>query len=123
MAVMDLRPLQELADQQTAARESACDYARRVRAALGERLAWIRLYGSLARGDWMGPDESDVDVAVVIREKADADVRLVLSLASAQLYRDGFVFSPRVFSPEEFQRLVDRELRLGRDIIEEGILL
>lgn len=120
---MDLRPLQELADQQAAARESTRDFARRVREALGERIEWIRLYGSLARGDWMGPDESDVDVAVVVREKTEADVRLVLSLAGEQLLRDGFVFSPRVFAPEEFQRLIDRELRLGRDILEEGVLL
>jgi hypothetical protein len=71
----------------------------------------------------MGPDESDVDLAVTVRDRTETDVQLVRELASERLYRDGFVLSPRVFTPEEFQWLLDREYRLGRDILEEGIPL
>lgn len=120
---MDLQPLQELARQQAAALTSARDYAGRVRESLIDRIEWIRLFGSLARGDWMGPDESDVDIAVVVRGKTDGDVARIVSLANGQMLRDGFVFSPKVFGPEEFQRLLDRELRLGSDILDEGIRL
>ena len=120
---MNLVALRELATQQAAARAAAGALAARVRAEFGERVEWIRLFGSLARGDWMGPDESDVDVAIVVRERVDADVARIVRLASQQLWKDGFVFSARIFSPAEFQRLQERELRLARDILDDGYLL
>jgi predicted nucleotidyltransferase len=120
---MDLAALKELAAQQQAARNAAAHYAGRIRTDLGSRVQWIRLYGSLARGDWMGPDESDVDVAIVVEGKTAADINRIIRLGTDEMLRTGFVFSPRVFTPEEFQELVDRELRLARDILGEGRLL
>lgn len=120
---MDLAALHELAAQQVAAREAATGLAARLRREFGDRLVWVRLYGSLARGDWLGADESDVDVAIVIRDKSNADVDRIIRLASDQLLRSGFVFSPRIFTPEEFAELQRRELRLPRDILNEGKLL
>jgi predicted nucleotidyltransferase len=120
---MDLAVLHELAAQQAAAREAAAELARRLRGEFGDRLVWVRLFGSLARGDWLGADESDVDVAIVIRDKRNADIDQIIHLASDHLLRSGFVFSPRIFTPEEFADLQGRELRLPRDILNEGKLL
>ena len=120
---MNLTAIQELAAQQTAARAAAQRFADDVRREFGDRVQWIRLYGSLARGDWMGPDESDVDVAIVLRDKAEVDVSRIIHLTTEHLLRTGFVFSPRVMTPQEFQHLQDRELRLARDILAEGRLL
>lgn len=120
---MNLTALQELAAQQTSARASAQRFADDVRRAFGDRVHWIRLYGSLARGDWMGPDESDVDVAIVLRDKTAEDVSRIIHLTTEHLLRTGFVFSPQIFSPVEFQQLQDRELRLARDILDEGHVL
>lgn len=120
---MNLAALHELAAQQASARKAAQALADRVRGEFGDRIEWIRLYGSLVRGDWMGPDESDVDVAFVVHQRTRDDEARIIRLSSEQLWQSGFVFSPRVFSPEEFQTLLDRELRLARDILAEGQLL
>jgi predicted nucleotidyltransferase len=120
---MNLAELQELAAQQRAARQAAADFASVVRRALGRRVEWIRLYGSLARGDWMGPDESDIDVAIVLRERSDEDVDRIIRLTTEHLTKSGLVFSPRVFTAEEFDTLLARELRIARDIVDEGRLL
>ncbi|MBM3855933.1 MAG: nucleotidyltransferase domain-containing protein, partial [Verrucomicrobia bacterium] len=101
---MDLAPLQELAAQQAAARDAARSYAARVRTEFGSRLDWIRLFGSLARGDWMGPDESDVDIAVVLKEEAAEDAPRLVRLAHEEMLASGFVISPRVFSSDGFRR-------------------
>ena len=120
---MNLTEINELADQQRAARAAARALAGWLHAEFGDRVEWIRLFGSLARGDWMGPDESDVDVAVVLRGKSGADVDRVITLASEGLRQTGFVLAPRIFSTDEFVRLQQRELRLARDILEEGQVL
>jgi len=120
---MSLAEIRQLAADQTAARAAAEGFAVLAREAFGDRIAWIRLYGSLARGDWMGPDESDVDIAVVLRDRTDADIALVVNLATRQMLNSGFVISPMLFSPAEFEALHRRELRLPREILEQGIVL
>ena len=123
MPDMNLTELQALAAQQHAGRETARAFADSVRASIGSRIQWIRLFGSLARGDWMGADESDIDVAVIVRDMTDEDARTIVRLASAQTWQTGFVISRRVFSPVEFAGLQQRELRLARDILDEGFAL
>lgn len=118
---MDLASIQRLPAQQDAAREAARSYAARVRREFGAKVNWITLFGSLARGDWMGPDESDVDIAVVLHAQSAGDTERVVRLATDEMLASGFVISPRVFSTEEFRRLQDKELRLPRDITTEGV--
>ena len=120
---MNLTALQSLAAQQRAAREAARTFADSVRAGMGPRIEWIRVFGSLARGDWMGADESDIDVAVVVRDMTGEDARQIVRQASAQTWKSGFVISPKVFSPAEFAGLQQRELRLARDILDEGLAI
>jgi predicted nucleotidyltransferase len=120
---MSLAELRQLAADQAAARVAAKAFAAQVRETFGDRVGWIRLYGSLARGDWMGPDESDVDIAVVLQGRTDADIASVADLATRQMLLGGFVISPMLFSPAEFDALHQRELRLPQEILEQGIVL
>lgn len=120
---MDLAALRTLAAQQADALDASRRFAERVRTELGPRVAWIRLFGSLARGDWMGPDDSDVDIAVALHDRTDADVNRIIHLCTESLLAHGFVISPQILTPDEFTDLEQRELRLARDIRTEGVAL
>lgn len=71
----------------------------------------------------MGPNESDVDIAAVLWKRTDADIAQVSDLATRQMLLSGFVISPRLFSPAEFEALNQRELRLPREMLEQGVVL
>lgn len=112
-----------LARQQAAARVAAESYARAIRAEFGGRVEKIRLYGSLARGEWLGPEEADIDVAVLLRGLVRADEMRLVELAGELSRGCGMVISPRAFSPEEFAGLLARERALALDIEREGVTL
>lgn len=112
-----------LAAEQAKARLAAADYATAVRARMGERVRWIRLFGSLARGDWLGPEESDVDVAVVVDRREFREEMDLVDLATRVGWKHGLAISPKVFSADEFERLQARELALAEDILTEGVEL
>lgn len=114
----------ELAEWQACARAAAAAFAGAMRAEFGPRVRWIRLYGSLARGDWAGPDESDIDLAVVLDRREPADERRMIALAGAvSRTHDDLVLSPRVFAEAEFARLLERELLYAEEVTREGVLL
>ncbi|MBI2815077.1 MAG: nucleotidyltransferase domain-containing protein [Opitutae bacterium] len=115
---------QELAEWQGRARASAAAFAGAVRAEFGPRVRWIRLYGSLARGDWLGPDESDIDLAVVLDRREPTDEDRIFALAGAMSRtHDDLVLSPRVFAAAEFARLLERELLYAEEVMREGVPL
>ena len=49
--------------------QAISDFAERLRAALGDRLVDLRLFGSVARGD--AQPDSDIDILVVVQAAAD----------------------------------------------------
>ena len=114
---------QRLLEQQTQARAVASGYALAVREMFGTRVRWIRLFGSLARGDWLGPEEADIDVAIVVDRRVFAEEMKLVDLASRLGWKHSVVLSPRIFSEEEFAGLLGRELRLAEDIMSEGVVL
>ncbi len=119
-----LEEARELAEWQARARAAAAALAAAVRAEFGARVSWIRLYGSLARGDWAGPDESDIDLAVVLDRREPADEGRIFALAGAvSRAHDDLVLSPRVFAAAEFARLQERELLYAEEVMQEGVLL
>lgn len=103
----------------SAARDTAREYAARLVARFGERVAWVRLYGSHARGD--AHEESDVDIAAVVHdltwnEKTEAiDLGTDVSLAR-QMH-----VSPVVMSSSDFDYLLAVESSFARNILDEGI--
>jgi uncharacterized protein len=98
-------------------------FASAVRSRFGTRLADLRLFGSHARGN--AGEESDVDVLVLIEDVTRAEADEVAGMAAdAGLLEDAcIVLSPLVRSPEAFEALRRRELRIARDIDREGIPL
>lgn len=88
---------------------------------MGPRVSWIRLFGSLARGDWLGPEESDVDVVVMVDRREFREEMELVDLATRVGWKHGLTISPKVFSIEEFERLRARELALAEDILAEGV--
>ena len=120
---MILTDAEQLATEQAQARQAATEYALAVRARLGTRVRWIRLFGSLARGDWLGPDDSDVDVAVEVDRREFREEMELVDLATRVSLKYAVAITPKVFSTEEFAGLRARELALAEDILTEGIVL
>lgn len=81
----------------------------------------IRLFGSLARGDWLGPDESDIDVAILVDHREFQEEMALVDLATRVGWKYAVTVSPRVFSVAEFGELRARELALAEDIVAEGV--
>jgi len=111
------------AQQQAAGRVAAADFAAKVRREFGSRVTELRLFGSLARGDWLGPDESDIDVAVLLKGCARADEMRLVELAGQVSREHELVVAPRGFSPEEFAAMRERERALALAISREGVRL
>jgi len=105
-------------------RQALADFARRVRVRYRERLVKMAVFGSRARGDVH--EESDIDVAVVLRgevgflERSDVSgMACDASLAAPEPVE----LWPRVLAEGEYRRLVDEEWRIGLDIEREGVAL
>ena len=99
--------------------EAAKEFADKLRAHFGERVLWVRLYGSYARGD--ADEHSDVDMMAVVRaltwhEKGEA-IDLATDVSLARSLRVSAV----VMSEADFQRLVDLESPFVRNVMQEGI--
>jgi predicted nucleotidyltransferase len=97
------------------------EFARRVRAALGDNLMSLRLFGSKARGD-AAPD-SDLDVLVVVAghrleaEDAALDIAFDVNLA-----HDVYI-SPRVIDRAVFEHPVWRITPFVQALEREGVPL
>lgn len=88
---------------------------------LGDRLVSMVLFGSMARGDYH--DESDIDVAVIVRGLTRELKGRILDEAAELELKHHTPLSVLVLSEEEFNRLKKRERRIALDIEGEGIPL
>lgn len=104
-------------------REALARYAQRLSEVLGPRLARLILFGSRARGE--GHEESDLDVAVVVRGPAEGFFRPVSDLAAelTMEFEYGIRLAPLLLSEETLETLRRRERAIARAILEEGIAL
>jgi predicted nucleotidyltransferase len=102
-------------------REAVAQFARETRAALGDRLSRVVLFGSRARGDHE-PD-SDVDLIVFIREGEDVPAaretvrRIARGVAAA--HDDAFLVMAFVYTEESFLR--DATYFFIRNVKAEGV--
>jgi predicted nucleotidyltransferase len=88
---------------------------------LGDQLANVVLFGSMARGNYH--DESDIDVAVIVRELTRRLKSQILDEVANLELKHHMPLSVLVLSEEEFNRLKKRERRIALDIEREGIPL
>ena len=88
---------------------------------LGDRLLRMVLFGSMAKGDYN--DESDADVAIIIRGLTRELKNKVLDKVAEVELNHLMPISALIFSEDEFNRLKKRERRIALDIEREGVLL
>ena len=79
------------------------------------------LFGSRARGDYS--EESDVDVAILVRGLTREMKRRILDKVAEIELEYLLPISALVFSQDEFDHLKKKERRIALDIEREGILL
>jgi len=87
----------------------------------GDRLIKMVLYGSRARGDFS--EDSDMDIAIVIRGLSPEMKRRMLSRVADIEFEYLRSLSTLILSEEDFLLLRKRERRIAVDIEREGILL
>ena len=88
---------------------------------LGDRLQRMVLFGSIARGDYT--DESDIDVAIIIRGLTRELKYQILDRVAEVEFNHLMPISALLLSEDEFNRLKKRERRIALDIEGEGIPL
>lgn len=95
--------------------------AERLRSLLGFSLARLVLYGSRARGD-ADPD-SDIDVAVIVRDAGPRERDRILEAVADVELETGVPLSTLVLSTSAYDQLLKRERRIALDIESEGVAL
>jgi uncharacterized protein len=88
---------------------------------LGPQAFRMVLFGSRARGDYS--EESDVDVAILVRELTREMKRRILDKVAEIELEHLLPLSVLVWSQDEFDHLIKRERRIALDIENEGIPL
>jgi uncharacterized protein len=97
-------------------------YRQRLERRFGERLLLFRLFGSQARGD--ASEDSDADVAVVVRDLSEAERDWVVNGAFEVWRERGYVgppLEPLVWSERQHLDRLAAERRIVLDIEREGI--
>ncbi|MDP2755765.1 MAG: nucleotidyltransferase domain-containing protein [Nitrospirota bacterium] len=88
---------------------------------LGDRMTKLILYGSRARGDY--DDESDIDVAIIVRGLTRELKNQILDMVADIEIKYFMPLSTLVISEDDFELLKKRERRIALDIEREGIQL
>jgi predicted nucleotidyltransferase len=100
---------------------AVAEFVSRVRAALGQNLVEVRLFGSRARGD-AGPD-SDVDIALIVHSDRSHAEDVAIDIAfDVNLARDLYI-SPRVIEREMMLHPVWRTTGFLQALEREGVAL
>jgi predicted nucleotidyltransferase len=99
--------------------DAARDFASRLRARFGTRVAWVRLYGSLARGD--ANEASDVDVMAVVVELTRREKIEAIELGFDVSLERTLHLSPVVMAEEDFERLISLESSFAQNVLREGL--
>jgi len=98
------------------------ELASRLRERYGERLVRLTLFGSYARGE-ADPVESDVDVLVVVHDMTLEERREIVQIAVEIGCRQETQVSALCLTAERFDKLVQDERLLAREIERDGISL
>lgn len=105
------------------ARRAAQLFKEKVLEQVGPRVERLVVFGSRARADWH--QNSDLDILVLVdRRDLQLDRQVIDSACEVEAEMQfPFLVAPRIMAKEHFQDLLNRELKLARDIEREGIAL
>lgn len=97
--------------------------AEELRKKLGDKLLFIMLFGSKARGDF--DEESDIDVFIVVRNDSDLyqQEQVIIELVSELSLRYNVVLSPLVMDASEYRWNLRLKMPLIHFIEREGVVL
>ena len=126
LAVAQEKPYNELMDAASVltddeVRAALAALAARLRSLLGTSLARLVLYGSRARGD--AEPDSDIDVAVIVRDAGPRERDRILGAVADVELESGVPLSTLILSLTDYSRLLKGERRLALDIEREGVEL
>lgn len=102
-------------------KEALFTFIRKLKEQFGKEVVRIILFGSRAKGE--GFEESDLDVAVLLKEENFRIRKEIYNLASDIFLEHDIDISPFVMSEEKFDWLKDIERGIALEIEKEGILL
>ncbi len=94
-------------------------FAERLRSRFGERVSWVRLYGSQARGE--ATEHSDLDVLAVVRGLTWREKVEAMDLAYDVSLSGGLQVSPVVMAEADFERLLALESSFALNVLRDGI--
>ncbi len=100
-------------------RPALTEYAVRLRAVFGDRLAEVRLFGSFARGE--ANEDSDVDVLVLIDGLTDAEIGVAAGEVAPVIHETGLPLAPLPMSTERLAELRRLRRPLALDLDTDGI--
>lgn len=86
-----------------------------------DRLQGIRLFGSRARQQ--GDEESDLDLLVLVKALDERTKVQIWDAAYEVFIATGILLSPLVLSPDQYEKLKERERLIALDIEREGVSL
>lgn len=101
--------------------EIARRFKEKLQTACGDRVLEVRLFGSMARGDFHEASDLDVFVMVDSRELALVDAISTAAWETGYEMELPFSISPLIMARDHFEELHRRERRIARDILTEGI--
>lgn len=96
-------------------------FIREARAASGDRLGQVVLFGSIARGE-SRPD-SDVDLLVVWRGRVFDALETLMPISTRILIETGVDISPHPVSPDRFAGLPAGRMYFDEAVEREGLLV
>lgn len=95
------------------------DFAEEMKGRHGEKIEEIILYGSYARGE--ETEESDVDVLVIWKNELIRGRKIAAEIATKALIDHGVLISPKVISPENYEKMAEQNVPFVENVQEEGM--
>lgn len=97
------------------------EFARLMRAELGERLIRMDIFGSKVKGNFT--EDSDIDILIIVKKRTLDVMDMVAGIASELMLKYNLPISPVVFSEYEYKVNANMSSPFILNVESEGIVL